>query len=177
MTWGRAYRLPPPGALRDAALAYLERRECQYDVRSRADLYATAAGDEPPVITRALLCVPRSGALPWNARLTPAPRARSYVASTDRTHNRNYLGPASTAEVAATVAVARGPSGDNCEYVYNLAQAMRALGVVDDELFEIEARVRRLRGEEAAAGSDSQSQHQAAAPAEAAAGERCLECD
>lgn len=55
MTWGRAYRLPPPGAERDAALAYLELRECQYDVRSRADLFTSAAGDDAPLITRALL--------------------------------------------------------------------------------------------------------------------------
>jgi len=58
VTWGRAYRLPPPGAERNAALAYLELRECQYDVRSRADLFTSAAGDDAPLITRALLCAP-----------------------------------------------------------------------------------------------------------------------
>ena len=176
MTWGRAYRLPPPGADRDAALAYLERRECQYDVRLRADLYATAAGDEAPVITRALLCVSAERVCCLRVLTHACPGARSYVASTDPTHNRNYLGPADLPAVAATVAVARGPSGDNCEYVYNLAQAMRALGVVDDELFRLEALVRRLRGEDAAAAG-SAAQPAQAAPAEAAAGERCLECD
>ena len=141
MTWGRAYRLPPPGAARDAALAYLEQRECQYDVRSRADLYASAEGGGPPLISRALL----------------------YVASDDPAHNRNYLGPAPLGDVAATVATARGPSGPTGEYVYRLADAMRALGVVDAELFDLEDRVRRLRGE-AAAGADARGA--AAAPAE-----------
>ena len=111
------------------------------------------------------------------ALLTLAPRPRSYVASTDPAHNRNFLGPASAADVAATVAVARGPSGDNCEYVYQLAHAMRALGVVDDELFDLEARVRALRGEDAAAAGVEASQQEQAAPAEAAPGERCLECE
>ena len=60
--WGAAYRLPPPGRARDVALAYLEEREKQYDVRLRADLHASAgaaddAADEP-VVRRALLCVP-----------------------------------------------------------------------------------------------------------------------
>ena len=95
------------------------------------------------------------------------------MASSDPAHNRNYLGPASAADVAATVAVARGPSGDNAEYIFQLAHAMRELGVVDEELYDLEARVRRLRGEDAAAAGQA-----AAPPAEAAAqGERCLECD
>ncbi len=129
MTWGRAYRLPPPGPARQTALAYLELRECQYDVRWRADLFATAAGSEPPVIAGALL----------------------YVASPDRTRNPNHLGPAPLDVVAATVATARGPSGENVQYVYQLADAMRALQVHDAELFDLEDRVRRLRGEAAAA--------------------------
>lgn len=129
MTWGRAYRLPPPGPARQAALAYLELRECQYDVRWRADLFATAAGSEPPVIFAALL----------------------YVASPDRARNPNHLGPAPLDVVAATVATARGPSGENVQYVYQLADAMRALQVHDAELFDLEDRVRRLRGEAAAA--------------------------
>ena len=135
VTWGRAYRLPPPGPARDAALAYLELRECQYDVRSRADLHGSAAGDEPPVVTRALL----------------------YVASPDPARNRNYLGPAPLDEVAATVATARGPSGDNCEYVYQLAEAMRGLGVHDAELFDLEERVRRLRGDAPAAAAPAET--------------------
>ncbi len=74
--WGAAYRLPPPGAARDAALAYLEAREAQYDVRARGDLHAreaprcsaseqedaTAAEDvedaDAPAVRSALLCAP-----------------------------------------------------------------------------------------------------------------------
>jgi hypothetical protein len=67
--WGAAHRLPPPGPRRAAALAYLEEREKQYDVRARADLHSSAAasggGDgsggaaaDAPVVRRALLCAP-----------------------------------------------------------------------------------------------------------------------
>ena len=61
--WGAAYRLPPPGRARGVALAYLEEREKQYDVRLRADLHASAdpgadADADEPVVRRALLCVP-----------------------------------------------------------------------------------------------------------------------
>lgn len=73
------------------------------------------------------------------------------MASSDPARNCNYLGPASADALAATVAFARGPSGPNCDYVYGLAEAMRAMGVEDPELFDLEARVRRLRGAEGAA--------------------------
>ena len=46
------------------------------------------------------------------------------------------------------MARAHGPSGPNCDYIYKLAAAMRDMGVVDDELFQLEARVRQLRAEQ-----------------------------
>ena len=64
--WGVAYRLPPPGRSRDDALAYLEEREKQYDVRLRVALHGAeaaaapgAAGDDAPLVHAALLCAPR----------------------------------------------------------------------------------------------------------------------
>ena len=94
------------------------------------------------------------------------PRVRSYVASPDPARNRNYLGPAALDALAATVATAHGPSGPNCDYVYRLADAMRALGVADAELFELEDRVRRLRGESLIVAADGISADAATAPAE-----------
>lgn len=35
--------------------------------------------------------------------------------------------------------------GPNCQYLYMLAEGMRALGVVDGELFELEILVRRAQ--------------------------------
>ncbi|MEW5307125.1 MAG: hypothetical protein WDW36_009541 [Sanguina aurantia] len=65
-----------------------------------------------------------------------------YIASTDTTRNVNYLGPAPLGAIATQVARAVGPSGPNCEYVFRLAENMRLMGVVDEELFALEDMVR-----------------------------------
>jgi cation transport regulator ChaC len=52
--------------------------------------------------------------------------------------NPNYLGPASLAEIVAVVRGAHGPSGPNLEYALRLADALRALGAEDDEVFALE---------------------------------------
>lgn len=49
--------------------------------------------------------------------------------------------------VLLQVAGSCGPSGPNCEYVYKLAAAIRDMGVTDPELFDLEARVRQLKGD------------------------------
>jgi len=121
-TWGRALRLPPPGPQRDKALAYLEEREKQYDVRLRVDLF------EP------------------NDRATPVvERALVFVATPDTSRNVNYLGAAPLEDIAQTIAHARGPSGPNWQYLYMLADGMRALGVIDGELFQLEALVKQAQ--------------------------------
>ena len=76
----------------------------------------------------------------------PPPRPRRRAA------NPNYLGPASEEAIAAQVAAAAGPSGPNRDYVFRLADAMRTMGVDDPDLFSLEARVRALVAEQAAAG-------------------------
>lgn len=52
--------------------------------------------------------------------------------------NPNYLGETSLEAIAEQIATARGPSGDNLEYVVRLAEALRALGAVDEHVFAIE---------------------------------------
>lgn len=52
--------------------------------------------------------------------------------------NPNYLGEAPSADIAAQVRRSRGPSGDNLEYVVELAEALRAMGAEDPHVFEIE---------------------------------------
>lgn len=66
-------------------------------------------------------------------------RALVYVATRD---NPNYLGPASIDAIVEQVAHARGPSGDNVEYVFKLADALRALNADDPHVFEIDRRLR-----------------------------------
>ncbi len=52
--------------------------------------------------------------------------------------NRNYLGPAPLEEVATQVRAARGPSGDNREYVVRLAASLREMRQEDPHVFELE---------------------------------------
>jgi cation transport regulator ChaC len=59
-----------------------------------------------------------------------------------REANAEWLGPAPLAELAATIARARGPSGSNLEYVVRLAEAIRAAGEDDPHVFEVERAAR-----------------------------------
>ncbi|XP_045918642.1 glutathione-specific gamma-glutamylcyclotransferase 1-like isoform X1 [Micropterus dolomieu] len=63
-----------------------------------------------------------------------------YIATSE---NPIYLGPASDKEIAAQIAVCRGNTGHNIEYLVRLAEFMRLCcpGVEDDHLFSIEAAV------------------------------------
>lgn len=57
--------------------------------------------------------------------------ALTYFAPPD---NSNFLGPASPHEMAAQIAASAGASGSNDEYVLRLAQALRELDIVDEEV-------------------------------------------
>ena len=61
--------------------------------------------------------------------------------------NTNYLGAASTREIAHQIAEASGPSGANPEYVFELAQSLRTMGAEDSHIFEVEAAVLRRLAE------------------------------
>jgi cation transport regulator ChaC len=51
--------------------------------------------------------------------------------------NRHFLGPLPEDDIAAVVRERRGPSGPNSEYVLMLAEALRALGIVDPHVEKI----------------------------------------
>ncbi|XP_056152111.1 glutathione-specific gamma-glutamylcyclotransferase 1-like isoform X2 [Lampris incognitus] len=61
-----------------------------------------------------------------------------YIATSD---NPIYLGPAPDTEIAAQIAICRGKTGHNIEYLLRLAEFMRRYcpEVEDDHLFSIEA--------------------------------------
>ncbi len=64
--------------------------------------------------------------------------------------NANYLGPAPIGEIAQQVATARGPSGPNLEYVFELAKSLDEMGAPDPHVEEVAAaaeawRFHRLR--------------------------------
>ncbi len=58
--------------------------------------------------------------------------------------NPNYLGPARPAEIASQISTARGPSGTNREYLFNLESALNAIRQPDDHVSEIANALRSL---------------------------------
>ncbi len=71
---------------------------------------------------------------------TALPHAVMYLAAED---NPDYAGPAPLEQLASQIRRSEGPSGSNVEYVLRLAQALRELGVGDQDahVFELAARV------------------------------------
>lgn len=59
-----------------------------------------------------------------------------YIATQD---NAAWLGPAPLDKIAAQIHRARGPSGENRDYLLRLADALRDMGVHDEHVFDIEA--------------------------------------
>jgi len=66
----------------------------------------------------------------------------TYLASPD---NEAYLGEASEHEIAQHICRCAGPSGSNCDYLLDLAVALRELGLHDDHVFEIEAHIHNIQ--------------------------------
>lgn len=62
----------------------------------------------------------------------------TYVAREDNPH---FLGPLEEHLIAAHVAKSHGPSGPNREYVMRLYDALRELGIDDEHVMEIRARL------------------------------------
>lgn len=71
-----------------------------------------------------------------------------YIATADNPH---YLGCAPLPEIADHVVRSRGPSGDNAEYVLELAAALRVVGATDGHVFRlvelVQARLERAARE------------------------------
>ncbi|NBB92019.1 MAG: gamma-glutamylcyclotransferase [Gammaproteobacteria bacterium] len=66
-----------------------------------------------------------------------------YVAGRD---NPAYLGPAEADDMAEHIFAARGPSGENLDYLLRLADALRDIGDEDEHVFDLERRVKALLG-------------------------------
>lgn len=60
--------------------------------------------------------------------------------------NDNFLGPASTLEIAAQIRSCEGQSGHNVDYVLRLADALWELDIHDEEVYELAHCVRELSG-------------------------------
>lgn len=83
------------------------------------------------------------------------PRVLTYVGSDDPAANVNWGGAATQDELAEQIAYAHGPSGPNSEYLFKLADGLRALqkhqerlpgheDIDDAHVFDLEQRVRHI---------------------------------
>ena len=63
-----------------------------------------------------------------------------------RPEHRQYAGGLSPDEQAAIIATACGGRGPNADYLYNTVAHLAELGIPDDDLDDLAARVRALRG-------------------------------
>ena len=65
-----------------------------------------------------------------------------YIATAD---NAAYLGEASEYDIAAQIANSEGPSGTNSDYIIDLANSLRDMGVDDPHVFEIVRHLEQIR--------------------------------
>nr|GMD39248.1 gamma-glutamylcyclotransferase 2-3 isoform X1 [Ipomoea batatas] len=121
--WGIAYKITKKED-QEVAITYLEVREKQYDKKAYLDFF-TVRLKKIAVFSSSFL----------------------YVASPDKTINKNYLGPASIEEIASQIVRAEGPSGPNRDYLFQLEKALGLLGCEDKHVTDLAKEVRRILGE------------------------------
>ena len=125
--WGTAYEVPVDDP--DGVLAGLDHRERGGYDRVELDVFLHEGG----------------------GRLSRRPvRGLVYIAHPE---NENYLGPAPLDAIAAQVAGAVGPSGENPEYVFELARSLRGMGADDAHVFALEAALAARLAERGRSGS------------------------
>lgn len=61
----------------------------------------------------------------------------------DMNHDQ-FAGPAPMEDIAKTIVTSIGPSGKNKDYLYNLAEAMKAIDPTDEHIFTLEKLVRDM---------------------------------
>jgi cation transport regulator ChaC len=140
VVWGRAYLLHG-----EAALAYLAQRECLLGGYKTlfAAVWRPQAASSGPLAPE---WRSTSGFGQWAAPVSPAeqltPAALVYVATAD---NQLWMGEAPAAEMAAQICSAAGHSGQNADYVLNLAKFVRehCPKHTDTPLLQLEGEIRR----------------------------------
>ena len=116
MCWGVAYQVTRDALA--AVFSYLDHREKGGFSRQCVDFYSQADG-----------------------YLHPVSNVYVYVADEN---NPEYLGPAPMSDIAQQIFHSHGPSGSNREYLFQLADSLRTIGVIDEHVFALEEQVRLL---------------------------------
>ncbi|KAL3844337.1 hypothetical protein ACJIZ3_001740 [Penstemon smallii] len=121
--WGAAYCVRGGPEKEKAAMAYLERRECEYDQKTLVDFYKEGDSEKPYV----------TGVIVFTS--TPC-----------KISNKYYLGPAPLEDMARQIATADGPCGNNRDYLFLLEKALYNIGHEDDSIIELANEVRKVLG-------------------------------
>ncbi|XP_047322867.1 gamma-glutamylcyclotransferase 2-3 isoform X2 [Impatiens glandulifera] len=108
----------------DGDVCYLGVREKQYDQKAYVDFFLDD-NDSKPAISDVMV----------------------FIASPDKKHNPNYLGPAPVEEIAKQIASSEGPSGPNKDYLFHLEESLKSYGCEDKHVMELADEVRRLLSE------------------------------
>lgn len=119
--WGAAYCVKGGPEREKAAMEYLERRECEYDLKTLVDFYKEADTVEP-FLTGVIV----------------------FTSTPDKISNKYYLGPAPLDEMARQIATAVGPCGNNKDYLFLLEKALFDIGHEDDMVIELAIEVRKV---------------------------------
>ncbi|KAL3619075.1 Gamma-glutamylcyclotransferase 2-1 [Castilleja foliolosa] len=121
LCWGAAYCVRGGPEKEKAAMAYLERRECEYDQKTLVDFFKEGE-PEHPLLTGVIV----------------------FTSTPDKISNKYYLGPAPIEEMASQIATAFGPFGNNRDYLFRLEKAMFDIGHEDDYIIELANEVRKV---------------------------------
>ncbi|XP_039121027.1 LOW QUALITY PROTEIN: gamma-glutamylcyclotransferase 2-1-like [Dioscorea cayenensis subsp. rotundata] len=119
--WGAAYCVKGSIERERVAMQYLEKRECEYDLKSSVDFYKEG-DDLRPALTKVLV----------------------FTSTPDKEANRYYLGPAPLEQMARQIATATGPCGNNRDYLFFLEKAMFNIGHEDGYVIELANKVRKV---------------------------------
>lgn len=140
-TWGAAYHIPPK---------HVEEVKSYLDIREINGYSVDFAAFHVPVH----IPIPNTAGETSEERVDHAPAPIKCLVYIGMPDNPQFLGPQDPDRLAAHIVRSKGPSGENKEYLYNLAEALEQIrkdsGVdveVDDHVTDI---ARRARVEEAA---------------------------
>jgi len=122
--WGRAYCVRGGPEKENLAMEYLEKRECEYDLKAYVDFYTEEGQSTTPFLTGVI----------------------AFTSTPNKITNKYYLGPAPLEEMAREILKAVGPCGNNLDYLFNLEQAMMSIGHADHEVNKLADEVRRMLG-------------------------------
>ncbi|KAL2236155.1 UNVERIFIED_CONTAM: Gamma-glutamylcyclotransferase 2-1 [Sesamum indicum] len=152
--WGAAYCVRGGPEKEKAAMAYLERRECEYDQKTLVDFFKVSCAlisllaflTISVVVDNSKAEREGQGFSTFADDMFVSLNLGRFTSTPDRISNKYYLGPAPLEDMARQIAMAFGPCGNNRDYLFLLEKAMFDIGHEDDYVIELANEVRKVLG-------------------------------